>query len=71
MVDAANPFNVMVPVAVLQLAGSVKLVVVITGVGFTTTTVLPGSDGQLPVAAVAITVYVPPAASVMFAIDGF
>ena len=43
----------------------------ITGVGLIVTFVCPGAEGQLPVVAVAITLYVPLAAVDALAIDGF
>jgi hypothetical protein len=55
VVLAANPFNTMVPVDEAHCVGLVKLELLITGVGFTTTGTPPGSDGQFPVVAVAIT----------------
>ena len=66
-----SPLSIMEPVAVLQLVGFVKLVVVITGVGFITTLVDPVAEEQFPVIAVATTLYVPDAAVLTLAIVGF
>jgi hypothetical protein len=64
-----KPFNTMVPVAVLHVVGLVLLLVVIIGVGFTVTRVVPATE--LQVAVEAITLYVPDADVVAFAIEGF
>jgi hypothetical protein len=70
-VEGVSPFKVMVPVALLQFVGCVNDVVVITGVGLTTTVRLPGAEGQLPVTAVATTLYAPFAAMVTLVMLGF
>lgn len=49
----------------------VNVALLITGVGLTATVVIPGAEGQFPVVAVAITLYVPLAAVDALAIDGF
>lgn len=61
----------MEPVDDPQLVGLLKLLPLMVGVGLTVMVVLAGADGQLPVLAVAITVYVPALAVVTPGITGF
>ena len=61
----------MEPVEEPQVDGLTKLLLLIVGVGLMVTVVLAGADGQLPVLAVAITVYVPELAVVTLVITGF
>ena len=63
--------SVIEPVEVPQLDGLTKLLLLIVGVGLMVTVVLAGAEGQLPVLAVAITVYVPELAVVTLVITGF
>jgi hypothetical protein len=66
MLSFVKPFNVIVPVLVAQFVGSVFVVPVNTGVGFTQTLVVVGNDEQ-PLAFEVITkLYVPLAAVVTF-----
>ena len=51
-VDAVNPFKIMVPVALAQFDGLVNDELLIAGVGFTTTIVDAGADGQFNVVVV-------------------
>jgi len=51
-VDAVNPFKIMVPVALEQFVGLVKVEIPIAGVGFTTTIVDVSEDGQFNVVVV-------------------
>lgn len=64
-----RPCNVMLPVAELQPLGLLNDVVVIAGVGFTTTFTVDGRDGQ-PFT-VAVTEYVPAPAIVILGMFGF
>ena len=66
-----SPLIIILPVALLQAVGLVEEDDVILGVGLITTVVLPGEEGQLPVVAVAITVYTPAIAVVLFGMVGF
>ncbi len=61
----------MEPVEEPHVDGLTKLLLLIVGVGLMVTVVLAGADGQLPVLAVAITVYVPELAVVTLVITGF
>jgi hypothetical protein len=69
-VEATRPVNVIDPVVVAQFVGLLAVPLMLA-VGLTTTTVVPGAEGQLPTVAVAITLYVPPSAVVALLIVGF
>jgi hypothetical protein len=69
MVDAFKPSRVIEPVDVAQVVGLTVLLPLMFGVGFTATTVVPALEVQEP--SVAVTEYVPAAAVVAVAIDGF
>lgn len=68
---AVKPVKLIEPVVEPQFVGLVKLVPVITGVGFITTGTLVAADTQFPGLRVAVTTYIPLIAVVTFNIDGF